>query len=64
MKKSRFTEGQIMAALRQAEGGMPVPDLRRQLAEGGRKRLEERFSRQSIVDRYLDLFEELRNQRA
>lgn len=26
-KKSRFTEAQIMGVLRQAEGGMPVPEL-------------------------------------
>ena len=25
--KSRFTEAQIMGVLRQAEGGMPVPEL-------------------------------------
>jgi len=27
MKKSRFTKVQIMAILRQAEGGVPIPDL-------------------------------------
>lgn len=27
MKKSRFTKARIMGLLRQAEGGMPVPEL-------------------------------------
>ena len=27
MKTSRYTEAQIIAILRQAEGGMPVPEL-------------------------------------
>ncbi len=30
MKKSRFTDSQIMAVLKQAEGGTPVPDLCRE----------------------------------
>ncbi len=30
MKKSRFTEAHIMGVLRQAEGGMPVPELCRE----------------------------------
>ena len=32
MKKTRFTEAQIMGVLRQAEGGMPVPELCREHA--------------------------------
>lgn len=31
IKKSRFTEAQIMGVLRQAEGGMPFPELCREL---------------------------------
>ena len=31
MKRSRFTDSQIMAALKQAEGGTPVPDTCREL---------------------------------
>ncbi len=31
MKKSRFTEGQIAYALRQADGGTPVSVVRRQM---------------------------------
>ncbi len=27
MKTSRFTDSQIMAVLKEAEGGMPVPEL-------------------------------------
>ncbi len=30
MKKSRFSETQIMSILKQAEGGVPVPDLCRE----------------------------------
>lgn len=30
MKKSRFTDSQIIAVLKQAEGGMPVPELCRE----------------------------------
>jgi len=30
MKRSRFTDSQILAILKQAEGGMPVPELCRQ----------------------------------
>ena len=30
MKKSRFTDSQIMAVLKQAEGGTPVPELCRE----------------------------------
>lgn len=31
MKRSRFTDSQIMAALKQAESGTPVPDICREL---------------------------------
>lgn len=30
MKKSRFTDSEILAILKQAEGGVPVPELCRQ----------------------------------
>lgn len=30
MKKSRFTDSQILAVLKQAEGGIPVPELCRE----------------------------------
>ncbi|MFZ5655314.1 MAG: transposase, partial [Pseudomonadota bacterium] len=30
MKKSRFSDGQILAILKQAETGTPVPDLCRE----------------------------------
>lgn len=30
MKKSRFSDAQILAILKQAEGGMPVPELCRE----------------------------------
>lgn len=30
VKKSRFTDSQIIAVLKQAEGGMPVPELCRE----------------------------------
>jgi len=31
MRRSKFTEGQIVMALRQAEGGTPVPEICRKL---------------------------------
>lgn len=31
MKKSRFTDSQIMAALKRAEVGLPVPEICREL---------------------------------
>lgn len=37
MKKSGFTEAQIMGVLRQAEGGMPVPELCREHGIGSAK---------------------------
>ena len=35
MKKSRFTDAQVMSILRQAEGGMAVPELCREHAISG-----------------------------
>lgn len=35
MKKSRFSDSQIMAILRQAEGGVPVPELCREHGMSG-----------------------------
>ena len=38
MKKSRFTDPQIMAVLQQAEGGMAVPELCREHGISARRR--------------------------
>jgi len=35
MKTSRFTDSQILAILKQGEGGLPVPELRRELGMSG-----------------------------
>ncbi|MBT9161444.1 MAG: hypothetical protein DDT26_02750 [Dehalococcoidia bacterium] len=37
MKKSRFTDSQIIAVLKRAEAGAPVPDLCRELASAQRR---------------------------
>lgn len=53
MKTSRYTEEQILAILRQAEGGMPMAELCR--AHGMRNASFEIYGRLSLCKVFIDL---------
>ncbi len=52
MRRSRFTEEQILMAVRQVEGGTPVADICRKLAitEGTFYRWKKQFAALTLVD--------------
>ena len=52
MKRSRFSEEQIIAILKQAEGGLPVPELLRQhgIAHGTFYRWKSKYGGMELSD--------------